>query len=300
MGHRFVASLAILSVPLAVVAMVSVPVAGQTSGPAKGWVPARTPDGHPNLAGLWTYAAGTPGDVPMEAGGNVRNYAALKEEGFTDKNKGTAKSLVVDPPDGHVPVRPEALKRRDYDLAHIGESWEYLTPWERCITRGIPGSMFPSFESNSYEIWQTPGAVTVFHEMIHDARIIPTDGSPHLPQNVRLWMGDARGHWEGDTLVVETTNFNDKGVIASSGNNGRIRGIHHSEKLRVVERFTLTGPDTIRWEGRIEDPDNYTAPWTVAFNLDRDDRYREFQYECHEGNLTVPYSLEGGTAVEKK
>jgi hypothetical protein len=290
MRHRFAASLGVLVVLIAVGSLLSVQVAGQASNPAaKTWSPPRTSDGHPDFTGTWTYAGATPGKVPMERGGMPRS-----------PETGT-RSLVFDPPDGRVPTRPEAETRRDYDLAHVNDSWEFVTPWERCITRGIPGSMIPANLSNGYQIVQSPGNVAILYEVIHDARIIPTDGSPHLPRNVHLWMGDARGRWEGDTLVVDTTNFNNKGVIASSMASGRIRGIHHSESLHVVERFTLTDLKTIKYEVTVDDPETYTRAWKFALNLDRDDGFRLFEYGCHEGNETyMLVTLGGGRAADKR
>jgi hypothetical protein len=301
MRHRTAASLGVMAAALVVGSLGVAQVSGQAQKPAgesSTFTPPRTADGKPNFEGMWTYAAGTPGDVPMETGGNARNAAGLKEDGYMGSG-GTRKSQVIDPPTGKIPLRPEAEAARDYDFAHIGENWVYLTPWERCISRGIPGSMIPANYNNSYQIVQSPGVFTVLHEMIHDARIIPTDGSPHLPAHMRFWMGDARGRWEGDTLVVETTNFNDKGDIAQSGANGRMRGIRHSDKLHVVERFKLIGPNTIRWEARVTDPDVYTAPWTVSIDLDRNDKYEMFEYACHEGNYTVPNSLLHGPSNTK-
>ena len=144
--------------------------------------------------------------------------------------------------------------------------------------------MFPAGYNNAYQILQTPGYVVILHEMIHEARIIPIDGRPHLDKSIRLWTGDPRGHWEGDTLVVETTNFNGKGWIATNAASGRIRGVPHSDALHLVERFTRVDADTINYEVTIEDPNIYTRPWTVAIPLSRDESYQMFEYACHEGN----------------
>ena len=140
--------------------------------------------------------------------------------------------MVVDPPDGRVPVLAWAEAKRDFDLANIGNSWVHETPWVRCITRGFPAGMFPAGYNNAYQIVQVPGYVVIASEMIHETRIIPLDGRPRLGAGIRLWNGDPRGRWEGDTLVVETTNFNDKGSIATSAATGRIRGIPQSEAMR--------------------------------------------------------------------
>jgi hypothetical protein len=207
-------------------------------------------------------------------------------------------SLVVDPPDGRVPVRPEAEAKRNYDREHSTDSYEYMSVWDRCISRGVPGSMFPAGYNNAYQILQIPGYVVIRYEMIHDVRIIPLDGRSHVGSNIGLWMGDSRGHWEGETLVVETTNYHDRGWIASSSAGGRIKGIPVSEALHVVERFTRVDEDTINWEVTIEDPNVYTRPWTVAMPLTRNPEYQMFEYACHEGNRAVRNTLSGARAEE--
>ena len=146
-------------------------------------------------------------------------------------------SLVVDPPDGRVPVRPEAEQQRDAMTARATDSYEFLNVWDRCITRGVPGGFFPAGYNNAYQIVQTPGYVIIVSEMIHEARIIPTDGRPHRPGGLRTMTGDSVGRWEGDTLVVDTANYNDKGSIATASTSGRMRGVPQSEALHVVERF---------------------------------------------------------------
>src|SRR4029077_7355507 len=125
-------------------------------------------------------------------------------------------SLVVDPPDGRVPIQKWAEDKRDYDLAHVSDSWDHMSVWDRCITRGVPGGMFPAGYNNAYQIVQVPGYVVILYEMIHNARIIPLDGRPPLPSSGKLWDGDSRAHWDGNTLVIDTTNYNDKGWIATS------------------------------------------------------------------------------------
>ncbi len=204
-------------------------------------------------------------------------------------------SLVVDPP----PVRPEAEAKRDDNRAHSTESYEHMSLWDRCITRGVPGSMFPTAYNNAYQILQTPEHVVILYEMIHDARIIPLDGSPHVGPKIRLWLGDSRGHWEGNTLVVDTTNFTDKGRVESRGASQRIMGLPQSEALHVVERFTLVEADTIGYEVTIEDPEAYTKPWKVTMPLNRDQDYQMFEYACHEGNTAIGLILGGARADEK-
>ena len=135
--------------------------------------------------------------------------------------------------------------------------------------------------------------------MIHDTWIIPLDGRPHVGPNIRLWMGDSRGRWEGNTLVVSTTNFTDRSWIASHSAAGRVKGIPVSEFLHVVERFTRVDADTIHYEATIEDPNVYTRPWMVSVSINRDQNYRIFEYACHEGNQAVENILRGGRAEDK-
>jgi hypothetical protein len=206
--------------------------------------------------------------------------------------------MVVDPPDGHVPVLPWAEAKRDYDIAHVGDSWVHETPWVRCITRGFPAGMFPAGYNNAYQIVQVPGLVVILSEMIHETRIIPIDGRPHIGSGIEQWNGDSRGRWEGNTLVVETTNFNDKGSIATSAATGRMRAVPQTSAMRVVERFTPVAPNTIAYQVTIEDSKAYARPWTVALPLNRDETYEMFEYACHEGNLSIPNELKAGRAED--
>ena len=207
-------------------------------------------------------------------------------------------SLVVEPSDGRVPLKPSAEKQRDFNL-NSTDSFEFMSPWDRCITRGIPGAMFPAGYNNAYQILQTPGYVVIVYEMIHAARVIPLSGRPHLPQHVRSFDGDSVGHWEGDTLVVDITNFNGRGWIATNAASGRIRGVPQSEALHVVERFTRTDADTISYEVAIDDPNVYTKPWKVSIPLGRDNSYKIYEYACHEGNHAIPNILSGARALDK-
>ncbi len=293
------------------------------------WTPTRTPDGQPDLQGVWTNKTITPFERPKELAGeafltaeeaseseqrtaqqradddnsprrgDVGSYNQFWFDAGTEVLSTRQTSLVVDPPDGRVPVRPEAEEKRDYDLAHSTDSYEHMSVWDRCISRGVPGSMFPAGYNNAYQILQVPGYVVILYEMIHDARIIPLDGRPHLGSRIGLWMGDARGRWEGDTLVVETRNFHDRGWIATSAAAGRMKGIPTSDALHVVERFTRVSADTINYEVTIEDSNVYTRPWTVAMPLTRDPHYQIFEYACHEGNRAVANVLSGARAQEK-
>jgi hypothetical protein len=164
----------------------------------------------------------------------------------------------------------------------------------------VPGGMFPAGYNNAYQIVQTPGYVVIHYEMIHEARIIPIDGGPHLPGHVRLWNGDPRGRWEGTTLVVETTNYNHKGWIATQAAAGRIKGIPQTESLRVVERLTPIDANTIDYEATIDDPKTFTRPWTVSIPLHRNPTYRIYEYACHEGNRAVEGILRGARAEEMR
>lgn len=207
--------------------------------------------------------------------------------------------MVVDPPNGRIPVKQWAIDWRNDRLDKLTDSYSNHVPGERCITRGIPASIFPGGYSAAYRILQPPGHVVIHYEMIHEARIIPIDERPHLIDGVRQWNGDSRGRWEGNTLVVEVTNYNDKGVISTSFSTRGARGLPATPGLRVVERFTFAGPNRIDYEVMIEDPDVYTAPWTVAMPLNKDATYLQFEYACHEGNLGMELTLGGARAEER-
>ena len=170
-----------------------------------------------------------------------------------------------------------------------------MRPYDRCITRGVLGSAFPNVYSAGMQILQAPGVVIVRHEMIHEARVIPLDRRPHLPAAIESYMGDPRGRWDGDTLVVETTNFN--GKTGSYARNGD--GNPTTRALRLVERFRLTDADTLQYEVRVEDPQTWVRPWTVAFPLLRDDSYILYEYACHEGNYAIRHILSAARAAER-
>jgi hypothetical protein len=201
-------------------------------------------------------------------------------------------SLIIDPPDGRLPaLTPQAEKaraaRRAYQAAHPYDSYLDLVPTLRCIMyHGVPP--LPSGYNNTYQIFQTPGMVAILDEEIHHVRLIPMDRRPHLSSAVRHWNGDSRGHWEGNTLVVETTNFNDKTDLRYGG----------SSNTQAVERFTRVGPYSIDYRYTITDPTVYTRPFTVAIPMSkRDDNILE--YACHEGNYSIEHTLLGARAQEK-
>jgi hypothetical protein len=306
------------------------PVAAQPrTQTSQAWSVPRTAEGHPDLQGIWTNATLTPLERPRhlqdrrflteaEAAALEAQAAKLRDTADARRTSGDVgsynqfwfdsgttvlptrqTSLVVDPPDGRVPVRPEAEARRDAYLRRSTEAPEFMSVWDRCISRGVPGWIIPAGYNNAYQIIQTAGHVVIYAEMIHDARVIPLNSGPPLPSSVRLLDGDSRGRWEADTLVVETTNFTDRNWIATSAASGRIKGIPQSAGLRIVERFTRVARDRIDYEARIEDPAVFTQPWTLAFPLQKDDEYRIYEYACHEGNRAVEGILRGARYQER-
>jgi len=211
-------------------------------------------------------------------------------------------SLVMDPPDGRIPpFTAEAQKRFDAfkaELArHPSDGPEDRLLTERCILFGASGPpMLPEPYNNNYEIVQSRGFVAIAAEMNHETRIIPLDGSPHLPAEIHQWTGDSRGHWEGGTLVVDTTNFkfNNQSRFGVSYLDGMT-----DQNLHVVERFRRTDPNTIIYQATVNDPTVYTKPWTVELSMaKRTDRI--FEYACHEGNYAMSDMLSGARAEEKK
>jgi hypothetical protein len=288
------------------------------------WTPGRTPDGQPDIQGVWTAYTITPFERPARWAGKAtltpeeakafeaearhnranpaRRDGDVGSDTWLDQGDrmlaGGQTSMVVDPPDGKVPVSPEGEKRHAYLLAHNGDSWEYMSTWDRCLTRGIPGGMFPGANDSGYQIYQSPGYVVVYYEMIHEAHIIPLDLA-RLPEDVRQLNGDSHGRWEGETLVVETTNYNGKAQIATSSNQGRIKEMPESQQMRIVERFTRTSESILNYEVTIEDPVTYTRPWTVRIPLNGDPGYRVLEYSCHEGNTATEMTLKGARALEK-
>jgi hypothetical protein len=209
-------------------------------------------------------------------------------------------SLVVDPPDGRLPpltpegqARNAAAPRGTLGGAQLNSPADF-TMWERCISRGALGSTLPVLYNSGIDITQGPGFVAIRYEMIHDIRIIPLVARPHLASSIAQYMGDARGHFEGEALVVETTNFTERIGVGLSGG-----GTPNSVAMRLVERFTRVSKDTIRYEATVNDPLTWTAPWTVAFPLTRMPDYGMFEYACHEGNHGLKNALSGSRAEER-
>jgi hypothetical protein len=212
--------------------------------------------------------------------------------------------FVIDPPDGRIPpLTSEARERMASDLLNsvnarqtrssFGDGPFYgpedLSLFDRCITRGLPGSMMPFILGNSYEIVQAPGFVAIRYELIHEARVIPLDGRQHVGKSVHLEMGDPRGHWEGDTLVVETTNFTARSAYRNA----------NAAKLRLVERFIPIARGRIEWTVTVDDRTTWTRPWTFAMPLTMNDREPVLEYACHEGNYSLAHILSGARATER-
>jgi hypothetical protein len=270
---------------------------------AQGWTPKRTPDGQPDIQGTWVNFDSTPFEAPTGREEAAGNAAVNPDPDFaihTSPVSARRKAMVVDPLSGRVPVLKWAEDKRDYDLAHIPDAPEHETPWVRCITRGHPAGMFPAGYNNAYRIIQIPGYVIMAFEMIHETRIIPIDGRPRLGAAIKQWNGEPRGRWEGNTLVVESTNYNNKGSIATSAATGRMRGIPQSESMRVVERFTPADANTIQYSATIEDPKVYSSPWTVSIPLNRQEDYMLLEYSCHEGNYALPNALRYGRMRDRE
>jgi hypothetical protein len=312
------------SIAIAIVSLCATQAAPSREQAAAAGVPLMA-DGKPDLQGIWTGGTLTPFERPAQltdtafhpasdlearnreasqafwASGHVAGEVGRDNDAFLDQaiailpNGQT--SLVVEPRDGKIPMLPEAERQRDFNLSNF-DSFESMSQWDRCITRE-PTALLPVVYNNAYQIVQTSTHVVIHAEMVHDARIIPLDGRPHVDKRVTGWGGDSRAHWEGKTLVVDTTNFNDRGWIATGQNARRLRGVPYDAKLHIVERFTRVDAQTLNYEITIEDPTFYSAPWKMSYPLKRDDSYRMFEYACHEGNSAVQSILGGARAQER-
>jgi hypothetical protein len=316
----------VIAVGLAAIPLTAQPVSNGP-GAKKSWTAPRTPDGHPDLQGIWTNATIT----TMERPADLKDKSTLDEKAaveyetridtafntdrrgasaeqdrdqaynrlFLDRGEKLARvdgvartSLIIDPPDGHMPGLTDDAKKRS--AGRFRNSYDTVKDrplGERCLlgfgsTSGPP--MLPVLYNNNYQIVQTPGAVMILVEMVHDVRIVRTDGSPHLPPNVRKWMGDSIGHWEGDTLVVDTSNFTDK---------TRFRG--SSQDLHVIEKFKRVDADTFLYRATIDDPTTFTKPWTMEYPFLATPG-PIFEYACHEGNYAMPDILGGARQMEKE
>jgi hypothetical protein len=301
-------------------------LSAQQRGAAKPSIP-RTPDGRPDLQGSWSFATVTPFERPGELGDKttlseaevqqIEEQAAARNKQDEGRQRGTAAdvsrayndfwydrgtrvagtrqtSIVIDPPDGRIPaltadaqarISARAAARKQRGPA---DGPEDRSLGERCILGFNAGPPFvPSAYNNNVQIVQTRDHVVVTTEMVHDARIVPIDGRSHLPSSVRLWMGDSRGRWEGDTLVVETTNFSDKNLYRNATPN-----------LKLVERFSLTPEGLLLYEFSINDPATWTRPWTGRVPLEKLDG-EIYEYACHEGNLGMEGILKGARADDR-
>ena len=285
--------------------------------------PATTAWGEPDLRGTWPidHLNFTPLQRPPEQSSRYfltdEEYAKRKEmlaqrgaayEGEINQDKigmghwvepGTANrrtAFLIDPPDGRLPplteegMRRAATKRSSYIADQTYDSPADFDIWDRCITRGLPASMFPFNYNNGIRIFQARGMVAIQLEMVHETRLIPTDGRAKEPAGVGNWMGDSRGHWEnGNTLVVETDHFSGEGSPVNVGTWGSPprNDTPQSERAHMTERFTMTGPDTITYEVTYNDPVIYTAPWTARLEWQRNSKYQIFEYACHEGDVQI-------------
>jgi hypothetical protein len=306
----------------------SAPVSAQTKPAAsKSWTPPRTPWGHPDLQGTYTnkdesgipmekpdgLSAKAPEDVEdsefaeiirernkqtearaPQAGGITGAGPTHWYENYNAKN--SRLWLVVDPASGKIPPETEEAKsraaartaERARNRRGEADSWTDRSLYDRCISLSVPGSMTPKIYGNSYEIVQSPDAVVIRYEMIHEARVIPLDNRAQLSPVFKQYMGDARGRWEGNTLVVETTNLH-----PAVNNRGATEG------LRLIERFTPVAPDKVEWSVTYDDPKTWTRRWTWAMYLTRDESQAIFEYGCHEGNYGLRNILSAARAEEK-
>jgi len=283
---------------------------------AQNWTPPKTPWGDPDLQGFWPSVdmLSVPFERPVSLGLKAtltdEEFARLppslrapnQNEAFTGggswalyMEKGKAQrqtSLLVDPPDGRMPPRTAEGEKKYAAVPTSNtprKSPETFSLFERCISRGALGSMIPLGNTNGNQIFQTRELVVILNEAIHEARLIPLDGRPHLGPAIRSYMGDSRGRWEGRTLVVDTINFNDN----SNQIPGAARQPSYSRDARLTERFTRIDEETIQYEATVDDPTTWTRPWTVAFLLKRDPGYYLLEYACHAGNYSMPRMLRG-------
>ena len=316
---------------VAVLAVLALTAAGPTPAEAQAGARARTPWGDPDIQGTWTTdeTIGVPVQRPVELGTKAfltdadlaeraerqrqaRVAAAGRAGGAGAAGVGPPDhwgesatqpvrqtSFVVDPPDGRIPaVTPEGQRRAaPRDTGSFGggpfNEPKDFTNFDRCISRGVVGSLMPRPYGNGLDIVQAPGVVAIRYEMIHEPRIIPLTTQPHVGQGLRSYMGDARGRWEGETLVVETTNFTDEMSIGFNGN-----GLRHSTAMKLTERFTRKDDGLIQYEVVLDDPITYTKPFKIALPIHRSDDYMVYQYACHEGNYGMTNILSGARATE--
>ena len=301
----------------AALALAVAPASGQTTAdqPAEQWQVPRTEWGDPDLRGKWPidYLGQTPRERPAHFGTRAQltdeeyeaavrdaqaqldRYDAEEEAGKMGMGHWAERglplrqtSLIVEPADGRYPEPTEEGRKRSETMK---SSWSEETfvwvddfsPFDRCISRGMPSSMLPGAYNGGIEVFQAPGLVAISLEMIHETRLVYLDGRDPPPKDVTSYLGFSVGHWDGDTLVIETTNLTPGLPIGSSANGGR--PVPNSDQMRIVEHITPTGPDTMRYEAWIEDPVVLTAPFKLDFPWRRNDDYGMYEYACHEGNV---------------
>jgi hypothetical protein len=331
MTIRAFASIA-FAITIAVVA--SLPLSGQgtpapplvitayNAGPPINYVTPKTPWGDPDLQGVWSSddTSGIPMQRPVDSGTNLyqsdEQWAARQKQtqqgiqnalnaigtfrGDYARRSFRQTSLIVDPPDGRTPgFTPEAEKRRaPRDRGTFGDgpfnSPEDFTMYDRCITRGIVGSVLRVVYGNGNRIVQAPGMVAISYEMVHDTRVLYTDGRPHVSPSIRQLLGDSRARWQGDELVVETRNLTDKTSIGPNGN-----GLRHSDKMVITERFKRVADDLIQYQITIDDPVTYARPFTLSLPLTPLEGSVLLPYDCHEGNLALMQSLSAERAEDR-
>lgn len=290
------------------------------------WVHPRTPWGDPDLQGVWNtdnnfsvplerppefadkeFLDGT--DLEQALASRARLIEAIATGGevgagpehwYENLNaRSQRSSLIIDPPNGRLPafVPEYRVRVAAADDARKGrgpaDSYVDRSLWDRCITVGLPFVMFPTGYNNNVQIIQAPGYVTITHEMIHDTRIVPLDGRPHISSAIRHYMGDSRGHWEGDTLVIEVTNFHPN--ITTYHPMTSFRGSGAS--LRLIERYTRSGPDEMRYEVTVDDPETFERPYTAVLDMVAGEAI--YEYACHEGNLAMANILSAARAEER-
>ena len=310
----------LLSLLLASLLLPAAPAAADPVPPPAapaGWKTPRTPWGDPDLRGGFPLDLGR---TPMQRPEALGTHAVMTDEEYAkavstaddlaqgaDREDAANKlgsgnwfewgrtlrqtSLITEPENGRIPEMTALGKQR---AAGMKSSWsekvfEGLADFnslDHCITRGLPASMIPFPYNNGLRIFQAPGYVVINLEMIHETRIIPLDGQPQLPGPIKPWLGSSRGHWEGDTLVVETANFNGEAPMVIVGPSNQ--PVPTSTAMTITEHFTLKGDDALYYEAWISDPEVLTAPFKLAFPLRRDEDYQPFEYACHEGNTLVP------------
>ena len=297
-------------------------ITAYNAGPPTPYSPPRTPWGDPDLQGVWS-SDDTSG-IPMQRPANLGNELYQSDEQWAARQKQTQQgiqnalsaigtfrgdyarrsfrqtSLIVDPPDGRTPAfTPAAEKRRaPRDRGTFGDgpfnSPEDFTMYDRCITRGIVGSVLRVVYGNGNRITQAPGMVAISYEMVHDTRVLYTDGRPHVSPSIKQLLGDSRARWEGDVLVVETTNLTDKTSIGPNGN-----GLRHSDQMKITERFKRVAADVIQYQITIDDPVTYVRPFTLSLPLTPLEGNILLPYDCHEGNLALMQSLSAERAEDR-